>query len=69
LNCDQQNHFVHKGLFRWNEGQEATGEDASFGPLELLHQFGIILDKYLIKREREVSKVSKNAVETPDNVS
>jgi len=35
LNCHQQSHFVHKGVFRRKEGKEETGGDASFGPLEL----------------------------------
>jgi len=29
LNCGQLNHFAHKGLFGWNEREEATWGDAS----------------------------------------
>ena len=59
LICAQLNHSVHKAVLGWKEGENATRE-ATFRVDRwscrcanwVLRQFGIILDKYLIKKER-----------------
>ena len=35
LNCGQRNHFIHKAVFGWNEGEDTLRGDASCGAFEL----------------------------------